>query len=232
MQRVIYSFERDGEPMIRGAIFDADGTLLDSMSIWDTIAEDYLRSFGIAPREDLTETFKTFSMYESACYYREVYGIPLSPEEIMDGIHKMIENFYFEKAMLKQGASDFLQGLKENGVKMCIATATDQTLIERALRRCGVLDYFSRIFTCEIVGKSKKNPQIFRVARDHLGTDKAYTWVFEDAFHAAETAKKDGFPVVAVFDRSEEQQDRLRKLANIYIKDFSELFPFDSGIFR
>lgn len=212
--------------MIKGAIFDADGTLLDSMSIWDTIAEDYLRSIGYEPRENLTETFKSFSLYQAACYYQKEYGVTLSSGDIIDGINAMIANFYEQQAQLKPGVENFLQQLRDNGVKMCIATATDKRLIETALARCGILNFFSEIFTCDSVGHGKEEPDIFRLAMKHLGTEKPGTFVFEDAFHAASTAKNDGFPVVAVWDASEENQMGIKAIADFYMKDFTEFESF------
>lgn len=77
--------------MIRGAIFDADGTLFDSMGIWTTVGSDFLRSLGdYEPEEDINERFKSMSLYQSACYYREVYNVPHSIEEISEGINKWV----------------------------------------------------------------------------------------------------------------------------------------------
>ena len=76
--------------MIKGAIFDADGTLLDSMSVWDTIGEKYLRSIGYTPREDLAKIFKKMNLHQAACYYREEYGVSLSVNEINDGVSHMV----------------------------------------------------------------------------------------------------------------------------------------------
>ena len=218
--------------MIRGAIFDVDGTLLDSLSIWDTVAEDYLRSLGIEPRENLAETFKTFSLEQSAEYCRSVYGVKQSVKEIMDGIDAMMETFYRQTAPLKPGAAEFLRALAQNGVKMAVATATDRHLIEAALMRCGVRAYFLDMFTCTSVGKSKNEPDIYRAAREALGTKKEDTWVFEDAYHAAKTAADDGFPVAALFDASEDEQDALKKTANLYLRSFEDALPFREEMFR
>lgn len=206
--------------MIQGAIFDVDGTLLDSMPIWDTIAQDYLRSLGYTPREDLSKTFASFTMEQAACYYRSEYGVTLSNEEIIAGIDEMIAHFYTHEVQPKPGVDALLHALQSRGVKMCIATATDQHLVEAALERCGIRRYFSAIFTCSSVGHSKKEPQIYRAARAHLGTAKETTYVFEDALHAAQTAAADGFPVAAVFDPSEQQQEALMTLAQVYLRDF------------
>ena len=218
--------------MIRGAIFDVDGTLLDSLSIWDTVAEDYLRSLGIEPRENLAETFKTFSLEQSAEYCRSVYGVKQSVKEIMDGIDAMMETFYRQTAPLKLGAAEFLRALAQNGVKMAVATATDRHLIEAALTRCGVRAYFLDLFTCTSVGKSKNEPDIYRAAREALGTKKEDTWVFEDAYHAAKTAADDGFPVAALFDASEDEQDALKKAAKLYLRSFEDALPFREEMFR
>lgn len=207
---------------IQGAIFDVDGTLLDSMSIWDNIGEDYLRSIGHEPRENLAETFKEMSLYQAACYYRTKYEVPLSPEEIIEGINRMVENFYLYEAPLKPGAAGFLESLYRGGVKMCVATATDQLLIKGALDRCGVGKYFSKIFTCETVGHGKDEPFIYREGLKHLGTKLSDTVVFEDAVHALETAKADGFLTAAVYDGHEKEQDKMRAFADYYFKELSE----------
>ena len=206
--------------MIKGAIFDLDGTLLDSMSIWDTIGEDYLRSLGIEPRENLAETFKTFTLEESAEYYRTHYGVTLSVEEIVNGVNLMIEDFYRNTVLLKEGVADFLAKLSNDGVKMCIATVTDKYLVEAALIRLNVRQYFGEIFTTAEVGCGKNDPKIYRTALAYLGTEKHETLVFEDVLHALMTAKNDGFPVAAVYDKHELRQTEMKENSDYYITNY------------
>ena len=208
--------------MIKGAIFDLDGTLLDSMFIWDTIGEEYLRSLGKEPHEDLKETFMTLTLEEAAEYYREHYGVTLSVKEIVDGVNAMVEQTYRTKVTLKPGISEYLAWLKENGVRMCVATVTDRYLVEETLERLGVRHYFSEIFTCAEVGFGKDKPVIYQKALEHLGTAKDETYVFEDMLFALNTAKTDGFPTVGVYDRHEVHQDELKGLADYYIFDFTD----------
>ena len=208
--------------MLKGAILDFDGTLVDSMFIWDTIGEDYLRSLGKEPHEDLKETFMTLTLEEAAEYYRTQYGVTLSVKEIVDGVNTMVEGIYRTRVALKQGVADFLAQLKENGTRMCIATVTDRYLVEETLDRLGILQYFSEIFTCAEVGYGKDKPIIYRKALEHLDTAKNETYVFEDSLFALKTAKADGFTTVGVYDRHENRQDNLKNLADYYILDFAD----------
>ena len=208
--------------MIKGAIFDLDGTLLDSMFIWDTIGEEYLRALGKEPHEDLKETFMTLTLEEAAVYYREHYGVTLSVKEIVDGVNAMVEQTYRTKVTLKPGIAEYLAWLKGNGVRMCVATVTDRYLVEETLERLGVRHYFLEIFTCAEVGFGKDKPVIYQKALEDLGTEKSDTYVFEDLPFALNTAKTDGFPTVGIYDRHEAHQDELKELSDYYIRDFTD----------
>ena len=144
----------------------------------------------------------------------------------MAGINRCIEEFYVHKVQPKPGVIDFLEQMKEARIPMCIATASDRYLIEAALGRCGMAQYFDAIFTCSEVGHGKDEPLIFRKAMEHFSADRRTSVVFEDAIHAAQTAKNDGFTVVAVFDPSEKQQNELRALADCYLADFEHTEEF------
>ena len=212
--------------MLKGAIFDFDGTLFDSMFVWDGSSAKYLRSIGIEPDPATNEQVGRMSLLQSARYFRKKYAIPYTVDEIMDGINRTVEELYFYKVQPKDGVIEFLKDLKSRGVTLCIATATDRYQIDAALRRCGMDGLFSEIFTCSEVGHGKDEPIIFRRAREFMGTPKAATVVFEDAAHAAKTAKADGFKVAAVYDPSEERQEELRAAADHFIKSFNDTEQF------
>lgn len=214
---------RAGEGMeITCAIFDFDGTLFDSMPIWDDLGEVYLHSLGKEPKPSLREDLRPLSLYQSASYLRKEYDLPLSADEIMQGINRIIEHFYLYEVLPKPGAEEFLRHMQQAGTAMCIATASERYQVEAALKRCGLEPYFAAIFTCGEVGHGKDEPDIFRQAMEHFGADRRSTVVFEDALHAIQTAKADGFLVAGVFDRSEKRQEEIRKLADWYIPDFKE----------
>ena len=212
--------------MLKGAIFDFDGTLFDSMFIWDTAGEVYLRSIGIEPKEDLQKVLKPMSLLQSAQYIRECYQIPLTVEEIMDGVNRTVEGFYFHTVQPKEGVIAFLEQMKKQGVRMCIATATDRYQVEAALKRCGMESFFFEIFTCTDVGHGKDEPIIFQKGMDCLGTTKANTVVLEDAYHAAKTAKADGFITVAVYDSHETKQAELHSVSDCFLENFTQTEHF------
>ena len=212
--------------MLKSLIFDFDGTLFDSMFIWDTAGESYLRSIGKEPEADLQKVLKPMSLLQSAQYIREKYDIPLSVEDIMDGVNRTVEGFYFHTVEPKPGVIDFLEELHRRNIKMCIATATDRYQVEAALQRCGMRHFFSEIFTCTEVGSGKDRPDIFRKAMEHLQTDRSNTAVVEDAYHAAFTAKQDGFLVVGVYDSYESRQQEFLQIADVFLLDYLHLNNF------
>ncbi|MBQ7769435.1 MAG: HAD family phosphatase [Oscillospiraceae bacterium] len=211
---------------MQGVIFDFDGTLFDSMFIWDTAGEVYLRSIGKEPEANLQKVLKPMSLLQSAQYIREKYDIPLSVEEIMDGVNRTVEGFYFHTVEPKPGVIDFLEELHRRNIKMCIATATDRYQVEAALQRCKMRYFFSEIFTCTEVGSGKDRPDIFRKAMEHLQTDRSNTAVVEDAYHAAFTAKQDGFLVAGVYDSHESRQQELLQIADVFLPDYLHLNIF------
>ena len=215
--------------MIKGAIFDLDGTLLDSMWIWDTIGETYLLSLGITPKEDINALFRTFSLTQAAEYYIKNYNVRLSVEQIMEGVNKIVEEYYFNTVQLKNGVKEFLQILRKNNVKMCIATVTDRYQVEAALKRIGIKDYFTDILTCREIGHGKNQPIIYREALKKLGTKKSNTLVFEDAFYALKTASDDGFLTVGIYDKYNDDIQKIQNRCDIYLQDYintKEFFDF------
>ena len=91
------------------------------------------------------------------------------------------------------------------------------------MEKFNMLYYFSSIYSTYTVGASKTEPKVYDVVLGELGTDKETTWVFEDALYAAKTAKANGYNVVGIYDKSEPNQEELKRLVDSYINDYSEL---------
>jgi len=211
---------------ISGAIFDMDGTLTDSMYIWENSGMRYAGTIGLAVRTDFETVVREMSMAQVAEYIGKEYGVKLTAQEIIDGINKMVEPMYRNEVQPKRGVPEFLEELRRRGVRMCVATATDISLVEMVLRRLDLLKYFERIFTCTMVGAGKEKPDIYEAALKFLGTPKEETPVFEDALFAARTAKSAGFPLAAVYDADvgEEGWQKMKRLADVTIEDYTKAF--------
>ena len=206
------------KPMIEGAIFDIDGTILDSMPIWDQAGAIFLSKLGIEAEKNLGEKMLAMSMQEGAVYLKQNYLLNMDEEEIIAGINQAIRKFYDEEVPLKENVKQFLQEIKQGGIQMVAATASDRQLVEGALKRLGVIDYFDKIFTCTEIGAGKDKPDIYLAGSSYMGTAPENTWVFEDALHAIQTANKAGFKTVGVFDAASiKDLQAIKKASHIYL---------------
>lgn len=210
--------------MIKGAIFDIDGTLLDSMPIWESAGARYLATLGVTAKPDLKEQLDALSLPEGALYMQKEYKLAVSTEDILEGVNQVVKDFYYKEAVMKPGAYALIKMLKENGVKLIIATATDAEMAKAALIRNGIWEDFIEMVTCEAAGVGKTSPKIFELAREKLQTKKEETWVFEDSLYAVKTAAKAEFPVCSIYDEYSAKNAReIQEVSDIYVRDFSEI---------
>lgn len=210
--------------MIRGAIFDLDGTLLDSMEIWEHAGEWYLQDRGITAEPGLGTKLYAMNMVQAAEYLKERYGLTDTIERIIDSVNQRILRYYREEVQTKPGVLQALECLRGQGVHMTIATSSDRVLAEAALARHGLMQYFERIFTCSEEHCDKSSPDIYLAACAAMRTAPEKTCVFEDALHAVQTAAAAGFRVTAIYDpASAAAAEELRKTADDYFMSFWEL---------
>ena len=183
-----------------GAIFDCDGTLVDSMSVWRELEG----SIAIMAGRELTDEERTaiapMTIPECGAFFHDEMGVGESPAAVVDYINEFMLDYYAHRAKLRPGARAFLEGLAAEGVPMAIASSTPHELLEAAFRAAGVRELLAAIYSVDDVGASKRDPKIFEVAREALGTDKALTWGFEDSLYAVRTLKNAGFHAYAVYD--------------------------------
>jgi HAD superfamily hydrolase (TIGR01509 family) len=213
--------------MIKGAIFDLDGTILDSMPVWDNAAEMFLNSMGIEAEPGLNKIMFSMSMKEGAEFLKDRYNLDMDIDAILTGINHTIEDFYYYQVNLKEGVEQFLKDMKQAGIKMVAATSSDRQVVERALERLNVMGYFDRIFTCTEIGAGKVKPDIYLAAAEFMGTFPKDTWVFEDALHAIQTAKSAGFRTVGVYDASSiDYLDEIKGISDIYLRKLDDFCIF------
>ena len=208
---------------MKAAIFDMDGTLVDSLMCWDIlwsfIGEKFLNDASFRPTTEDDKKVRTLILADAMEMIHNNYGLGNSGKELQQLCKRFFHDFYANKVKLKSGVREFLDYCKESGVKMCIASATESELIKVAIKSCAIEDYFLEIFSCDTIGKGKDKPDVFLQALEFLGTKVEETWVFEDSLVAVKTAARIGMPIVGVYDAYNFNQDEIRKIAMRYIDD-------------
>ena len=215
---------------IRAALFDVDGTLTDSMYIWENAGEALLHRHNIAPPPGLKKELDALTLRQTAEYFNQRFRLHETAEETMDEICGMVEEEYFYKVPEKPHVEDALRWLEERGVVLGIVTASERYHVEAACRRLGIWKYFRKLFTCTEMGLTKHTPEIFERAAGELGAAPGETVVFEDAYHAVKTAAEAGFWTVAVDDTYNKQYTaELRETADWVLTNYRQVEKFLEG---
>lgn len=207
------------------AIFDLDGTLIDSIPFWNDIGQDYLISQGKIPEEHLEQRILAMTLEESADYFRRSYGISKDIPTIISEVYEMMETHYRLDIPAKPGACDYLRSLKNQGVSMALCSTSSPELIRTVLTRLGILSLFDAVVSCQEVGTGKHSPAAYLYCLERLGVrDPALCMVYEDAAFAMETARSCGLSVTGVYDPGcEKTPEEVLALCDDYIRDFRDL---------
>lgn len=179
------------------SIFDVDGTILDSMEVWNTLASQYVQSLGKVPEKNLDEIVSDMSLEQSATYLKKHYKINKQEERIISEILNFISDFYEYEVNLMPGFKEFISHYDSMNV---IGTSCDEELVKIALNRLGVLNYFEDIITCSKVNKSKDDSDFYLACAQALKQRPEDIVVFEDADYCIDVARKVGFKVIKIKD--------------------------------
>lgn len=211
---------------VEAAIFDLDGTLIDSMWIWDKIDIDYLTNKNIPIPENLNAEIGHLSFNQVAIYFKERFQLKDSLDEIKNCWHDMANYNYSNNIKLKKGVKEFLDFLKKSNIKIGLATSNSKELLELTLKKNGIYSYFDSITITDEVSVGKHEPDVYLLAAKKLNVNPKNCIVFEDIVQAVKGAKKANMKVVAVEDeRSLSDKDNLISLSDKFISDFFELIP-------
>lgn len=205
------------------AIFDMDGTLIDSIPYWDRLVPEFLGKYDIEAAAELNQEMSAMSIQESGIWLKEKFSLAEPAEEIVQELCSRIGKNYAEDIPLKPGVKEWLSYLKEQGVRMCVATASSAELGRPALLRNGILPYFDFLVDCGMVGAGKTSPAVYELAVEKFGAQMSGCVVVEDAAFALKTAKEAGFLTIGVYEKSEIHQEEARKYSDYFVKSLDEL---------
>lgn len=210
---------------VKAVIFDLDGTLIDSMWMWEKIDMEYLGGFGITLLpQSLKREIEGMSFTETAKYFKKRFQIPDSVEKMKETWNHMAYDKYKNEVPLKEGVLLFLEQLKTKGIKLGIATSNSKLLAQSVLQVHGIDTYFQVVKTACDVSIGKPSPDIYLKAANELGVHSKECLVFEDVPMGILAGKNANMKVCAVYDAfSEEQKEEKCKLADYYIHTFAEV---------
>ena len=206
---------------LHGAIFDLDGTLLDSMGLWADIDAEFLARRGLCVSAEYTQAVKHMHFDVAAQYTKQLFSLPESEQDIKAEWREMCAEAYATRIELKQGAHDYLSSLKDMGISLYVATVLEEEIFMPALSRLGVREMFDGAVTVADVGKGKECPDIYIAAAQRMGVKPCECAVYEDIVPALISAKRAGCIAVGVYDAlSDDDTLAIKKESDYYIKDF------------
>ena len=204
------------------AIFDMDGTLVNSMEYWTSLGSEYLKSKGVSDEAaaPVLAVLENQTISESSALMVKTYGWQRTPEQVADEINGLMQEHYRRDVQLKNGVKEYLRRLHEAGTRCCVASASAPDNVRICLTRLGVADDFEFALSSEDYG-SKAEPDIYFACAKRFGAQPGAIWVYEDALYAVKTAEKAGFHTVGVLDRwTKEKWPKIREAADVLTEDF------------
>jgi HAD superfamily hydrolase (TIGR01509 family) len=209
-----------------GAVFDLDGTLTDSMHVWDHVCRDWLTAQNRRPHGTLEEDIASMTLTQSAEYVKDRFNIPLAPEEIIAAWEGMVLGQYERTVPLKRGAAELLSRLARQGLRLAVATSCFPAACEAALRRNRIRDYFSLILYSDRIKRDKSFPDIWLACAEGLGLAPEKCVVFEDMYRALKGVRSAGMDFIAVYDDSNPHWEATAAEADRAVHSLEELLPW------
>ena len=197
--------------MIKCCIFDFDGTLVDSMKYWSIAPLEYIRSFNVAVPDDFSNVFLSYSFQEDAKIIKENYLKDKSIEEIMNGINKIMENYYLTSVKLKLGIKELIEMLKNKNIKLSIATSTDSKLLNKVCEKLDIKRYFDFLISTADIKISKRFPDVYMMCSNHFNIPYNESMIFEDLPYGLIATKDLGFKRIAVYDEYSKMHEKSLK---------------------
>lgn len=223
-------------------IFDLDGTLIDSIGIWNAIDEEVIKQIGngeidnvdIAKQRDtkLKEYSKCEDAYLEYCgFLGKKYGSNLPKEDIKKLRYEIAYHYIRDIVDYKPYAEEVLKFLKEKGYILVIASTTNDHTIKiyknenkNIINKANFDDYFTLVFSKGAVKELKPNPEIHLKILKELNVKKEECLIIEDALIGVEAANNAGIDVAVIYDKySDVDREKIEKLSQYSFSGFKEM---------
>lgn len=209
---------------VKLAIFDLDGTLIDSTGMWVNIDREFFRMFDRDVPEGYAKAISHIGLAAAAAFTKKEYGIPMSEEEIKATWRRLSLEQYENHIQLKPGAKEILARFYINGIPMAVATANSEDLYLPCLKRLGIYERFSYITDADKIKESKNSSKIYDIIAENFHVSPTETVVFEDSLTAMKTARNAGYFTIGIFDdHSTHSIEEAKSSCDIFVQDFKQL---------
>lgn len=209
---------------MRGAIFDVDGVLLDSMGVWHKVTDRFFRVHGLTLSDEQAASYKDMTLEESLPLINEKYNLKMSFDEMYAQFRSMVAEEYKYNIALKPYAREYLKSLHDAGVKIAVATSGYEGMCADAFKRTGIINYIDAYTFSSEVGCNKSKPDIYLLAARRIGENPTCCTVYEDIVPGIRSASEAGFRTCAVYDETNaDETDVLKRLSDRYITGWKEL---------
>ncbi len=210
--------------MKSAVIFDMDGTVIDSMSIFRQVKYDVIADMGFELTAEEIEMLDCISHWEFPKVLNEKFDADIDESDFFHIVNTRVREHYRQGFPLKKGVLRFFDYMDEHNIKYCIATASKNINAISTFKKLGLLDRFEFIITTSDVDRGKEYPTIYKEAAIMMQSHIKHTYVFEDALYAVKSAKEGGFKVVGIADEHfEKYRDEIIKTADYFIEDYDDL---------
>ncbi|MBE6471161.1 MAG: HAD family phosphatase [Coriobacteriaceae bacterium] len=208
----------------RGLIFDCDGTLLDTMPVWNELEADLARKAGVVLNDEQLEELRAAPIDECAAIFHARYGLGESAEDVLSMMDDALMGFYANTAEALPGVIALLERARELGIPCVVLTSSPERYVVAGLKHAGIAGYFTRLITTDGVGLSKQDERIWRLALDVMGSTPETTWGFEDSVYAVKVMARVGIRTVGAWDCDETgTYEQLAEAADIAVRSLEEL---------
>lgn len=204
-------------------LFDFDGTLVDSMPTYVSVMLKILDENNIKYGTDIVKIITPLGFIGTAKYYREI-GLDMEQDALVELMRRYMLDEYMYNIPAKKNVIETLKKLKERGDDLHVLTASPHATLDPCLKRIGIFDMFTNVWSCDDFNTTKADPQIYIKAAERIGKPVGDVLFLDDNYNADKTAKEAGMQVCGVYDdTSKDYIDEMKQIADFYIYDFSEL---------